>query len=240
MISDTLAAVLTRLYLGAHEGLAAACTKALQVDGLALSLVVDGWEPEPLWHFGTASALLEELQFTLGEGPAPDCVRAGVAVTVPDFPATPSVRWPALSTAAAELHLPVRALFCFPLRLGAVRVGVLTMTTDTPGPLTATQTSDALALTAALTAWYLGGHEADLLGAPGTGPAELNRAETHQATGMVSVQLGVPLAEALLRLRARAYSQNRPLHEVAGEVTARRLRFFPDPDAPSAPDNREG
>lgn len=47
-------------------------------------------------------------------------------------------------------------------------------------------------------------------------------------------------AEALLRLRARAYSQSRPLHEVAGDVVARRLRFFPDTDAPSAPDNREG
>jgi AmiR/NasT family two-component response regulator len=49
--------------------------------------------------------------------------------------------------------------------------------------------------------------------------------EIHQATGMISVQLGVGLEEAFSRLRARALAQGRTLSELAGEVIARRLRF---------------
>ena len=51
------------------------------------------------------------------------------------------------------------------------------------------------------------------------------RAEVHQASGMISVQLNVSLAEALVRLRAHAYAQERPIAEVAADVVARRLRF---------------
>jgi len=47
----------------------------------------------------------------------------------------------------------------------------------------------------------------------------------HQATGMISVQLEVSLAEALVRLRAHAYANDRPLNEVAADVVARRLRL---------------
>jgi hypothetical protein len=48
-------------------------------------------------------------------------------------------------------------------------------------------------------------------------------AEVHQATGMVSVQLGVSLDEAFVRLRAHAFAEELPLRTVAGEiVTGRR------------------
>jgi AmiR/NasT family two-component response regulator len=54
------------------------------------------------------------------------------------------------------------------------------------------------------------------------------RAEVYQAQGMVAVQLGVPLADALSRLRARAYAENRPLGDVARDVVARTLSFDSD------------
>jgi hypothetical protein len=38
---------------------------------------------------------------------------------------------------------------------------------------------------------------------------------------MISVQLGVSLAEALLRLPARAYAQDRPVADVAADVVGR-------------------
>lgn len=60
---------------------------------------------------------------------------------------------------------------------------------------------------------------------PGWARAATYRAEVHQATGMVSVQLGVSLAEALVRLRARAYADGRPIAQVAADVVGRRLRF---------------
>ena len=42
---------------------------------------------------------------------------------------------------------------------------------------------------------------------------------------MVSVQLDISVADALVRLRAHAFATDRPLTEVAREVVARTLRF---------------
>lgn len=53
-------------------------------------------------------------------------------------------------------------------------------------------------------------------------------AQLYQAQGMVQVQLGVSLADAMVRLRARAFAQDRPLHEVAADIVDRRLVFGPE------------
>ncbi|MBV8992163.1 MAG: ANTAR domain-containing protein, partial [Pseudonocardiales bacterium] len=50
-------------------------------------------------------------------------------------------------------------------------------------------------------------------------------AEVHQATGMISVQLGISVGEAFARLRARAFADDRLLSELATDVVARRIRF---------------
>jgi hypothetical protein len=56
----------------------------------------------------------------------------------------------------------------------------------------------------------------------------LHRAEIDQATGMLTIQLGVPVVEAFARLRAYAYAQDRRLVDVAGDIVARRLRLHRD------------
>ena len=53
------------------------------------------------------------------------------------------------------------------------------------------------------------------------------RTEIHQATGMVSAQLEVSAADALVRLRAHAYAEGRTLSDVAADVLGRRLRLPP-------------
>jgi hypothetical protein len=47
----------------------------------------------------------------------------------------------------------------------------------------------------------------------------------HNAAGMVSVQEGISVTEALIRLRAFAFSSDRLLADVAEDVVARRLRL---------------
>ena len=47
----------------------------------------------------------------------------------------------------------------------------------------------------------------------------------HNAAGAVSVQLGISVTEALIRLRAYAFANDRMLRDVAEDVVARRLRF---------------
>jgi hypothetical protein len=51
------------------------------------------------------------------------------------------------------------------------------------------------------------------------------RLVVHQASGMVSVQASINVAEALVRLRAYAFATDRRLDDVAEDVVGRRLRF---------------
>ena len=67
------------------------------------------------------------------------------------------------------------------------------------------------------------------LSAPGAAAAELEAGAdfhfvVHNAAGVVSVQEGISVADALIRLRAFAFSNDRLLADVADEVAARRLR----------------
>jgi AmiR/NasT family two-component response regulator len=57
-----------------------------------------------------------------------------------------------------------------------------------------------------------------------------DRAEVHQATGMVSVQAGLDLAPSLVLLRAHSYAAERPILDIAREVISRTLRFDPEDD----------
>ncbi|MFZ3558468.1 ANTAR domain-containing protein [Streptomyces sp. BH055] len=238
VISDGMAGVLRSLRFP-PEGSdpAEACALALGVPGVAVSLLVgDGRMSELLWSFPELSGKFEDLQFTLGEGPGPDAVRTGVPVVEPDLTRVRADRWPALLPAAQELG--VRGVNCFLLGVGAVRIGVLTVLGD--GTLLSDQQyADAMALSSALTGAVLNGStldgdDRDLHAREGfTGG--LHRAAVHQATGMISVQLDVPLAQALLRLRAHAYSSGLPLGDVAAEVVARRLRFDDDGDDMNGP-----
>lgn len=216
-------------------GVAARCAAALGMDGLAISLAAQGGLMEVMWSFGASSRGFEELQFALGEGPGLDAMRGGSMVCVPDLAASRPDRWPTLAGETAGL--PVRAVFCFPLGLGAIHLGVLTAVRHEPGSLTAQLTDDALVLAAAVTARLLGG---DAEGNPLDAPHTPHRAVVHQATGMISVQLDVSLSEALLRLRAHAFGSGRSLNDVSDDVVHRRLRLASNADYHTNDGDRDG
>ena len=119
-------------------------------------------------------------------------------------------QWPAFAPAA--LGKGVQAAFAFPLRIGAIHVGVLSLYRDTPGDIGDADLRDAIALSHIATHLVLD-LEANLV--PGTLPERLaeivdHRAQVHQATGMIAAQLGTDVATALGRLRAFAWSRIGP------------------------------
>jgi hypothetical protein len=69
--------------------------------------------------------------------------------------------------------------------------------------------------------------ETDLL-AVDLNDAASHRAEVHQASGMLAVQLGVAVADAEARLRAHAYAVNRSVVDVSRDIVERRLRLVDD------------
>jgi hypothetical protein len=204
----------------------AAASAALGVDGISAGVGTGPQGVALAWNGDAVSTGLENQQFTLGEGPGLDAAASGVPVLVPDL-AGARARWPAFTPAATDLG--ARAVFAFPLRIGAISVGTMLAHRAAVGPLDPRQVTDALALADTVTVALLDRSFADAdrahLAPLGWAAPVTFRAEVHQATGMISVQLGVSLAEALVRLRAHAWSGGRLLADVAADVAARRLRF---------------
>jgi hypothetical protein len=171
------------------------------------------------------SALIEELQYTLGEGPCIDAHNQERPVLEPDLadPATP--RWLAFSPPA--VHAGALAVFGFPLQVGAVRLGAVNLYRDRPGPLSDDQHADALVM-AGVAAQAVLAMQANApfntLGAELELGADFHLA-VHQASGMVSAQAGISIAEGLIRLRAYAFANDLTISEVARAVVARELRF---------------
>ncbi|MFF1379749.1 GAF domain-containing protein [Streptomyces sp. NPDC058308] len=212
---------------------AARCAAVLGFDGVAVSVTVGGQYNELLWASVGASTRLEDLQFTLGQGPGPDVAASGRAVAAPDLTREPDDRWPALLPEA--LALGIGAVFCLPLRAGTVCLGTMTLQRARPGPPRERPPGDALLVAHALTAALVqDGEQWDAFTA-GENGSHFYRAAVHQAAGMISVQADVPLAEALVLLRAHAFRNGLPVVEVAEDVVARRVRFRQDDgDEPGA------
>ena len=183
------------------------------------------------------SEQLAELELTLGEGPCRDASTSGGPMLASDLSEMQAIRrWPVFAPAACQAG--AAAIFAFPLQVGAIRAGVMGLYRERPGSLSAFQLGDALifADTATLLLLDAQGRAGGSLGSqagPGDQPADLalHRAEIDQATGMLTEQLGVGIAEAFVRLRACAFVNDLRLTDVARDIVARRLRLHPDPDS---------
>jgi hypothetical protein len=202
-----------------------AAVALLSLKGAGLSLMVAGELRGTAGVTGPGIAAVQELQLALGEGPCVDAWETREPVFEPDLANPAVVRWPAFARGGALAN--VAAVFTFPLHMGAIRLGVLALYRDRPGSLTEEEMALGLVLADVATQVIL----ALQAGAPTDALHELlakepaHWAEIHQATGMVSSQLGISLDEAFVRLRAHAFARERPLQAVARDVLARRLRL---------------
>jgi GAF domain-containing protein len=199
------------------------CAEVLGMTGVAVTVLIAGGGQELIWRTDGISARLDDLQFTLGQGPSVDVAASGELVLESDLAQVPWQRWPVFTPAALELG--VQAVFAVPLQIGAIRLGVLLAHRDVPGPMRAGVLADMLIFADAAMEALLGAGGAGLPSARLPARTSGYRAEVHQATGMISVQLSMTQADALIRMRAYAFSERRTLAEVAADIVARTLRF---------------
>ncbi len=201
------------------------CVRRLSLSAASVALISGPQSRKLLAAGGRLGGRVEELQFALGEGPCVEAFDHGVPALEPDLAGSGLARWPGFARAAAVLG--VRAVFAVPLQVGAARMGALDLARDIPGPLDEDELADVLVLADVTTSAVLflqsgamgGSLEATLA------QAGSDRIVVHQASGMVSAQLRVPVADALARLRAFAVATDRALDGVATDVVARRLRL---------------
>jgi ANTAR domain/GAF domain len=216
----------------------AAAAAAVQVTGAWLSAATGAEVGHLIRVTDEVSERLAELQLTLGEGPCPDASASGGPVLASDLgEMEANRRWPGFAPAARLAG--AGAMFAFPLRIGAIRAGVMGLYRERPGPLSAAHLGDALIFADTATLLLLDSQDPAAGGLlAGSGPGgqphdlTLHRAEVDQATGMLTEQLGVGIAEAFVRLRAYAYAHDQRLADVARDIVARRLRLRPDSGLP--------
>lgn len=215
---------------GGDASLCAPYLATLPVTGAAIS-ISGGSMQETVCCSDRVARKLDELQFELGEGPRWDALSSRLPVMVPDTADSWHARWPVFGNAVHATE--VRAMFVFPLILGAIDIGVVELYRTRPGVLNGASQALASDLTE-VTSWTLLrrilAHEPDHDGSfGGTEGSSLSRREIHQATGMVLAQANVSPTDALLLLRGYSFSESRPLKDVAADVIERRLDFTPNP-----------
>ncbi len=203
-------------------------TLTLAASGAGLSVMARDGVHGMATASDAATERVEELQFTIGEGPCVDAFATRRPVLISDLGLDAMRRWPLYGPAVHDAG--VRAVFSFPMQIGAARLGVLDVFRARAGALTARELTRALTLADLAVGLLLDGQEG---AAPGLPAGDLSagverRAELFQAQGMVMVQIDGTLADAMTRIRAHAYAEDRRLGEVAADVVAHRLRFGRD------------
>jgi len=218
----------------AANRLCEACVALFGVDAAAISLIVDGAHAATLGASGPTARVLDELQFTLGEGPGLDTVTRRAAVLVTDLAeADATTSWPTYRR-AIQLR-GIRCVHAIPIAIVGHYIGALTLFRAHPGMLTAQQLAGARVAAELAEMTILALTRADLQAAVAdpdshtlTELTALTRTEVNQATGMLVAQLNAEPAVALARLRAHAYATDRTPTDVARDILAHRLRLPAD------------
>lgn len=197
-------------------------SRLLRMSGSSVVLMGEGTFPSVASAYGV-SVTVQDLEFTLGEGPASDAYAEGKPIMVGDIALFGS-RWPQFARSIADVG--IRSVYALPLQLGAIKLGVLVLYRDEPGILEGEELSAALLVADLVTNQVLDMQAGALSESLAWGlEVDDYRAVVHQATGMISAQLDCPMGEALVRLRGRAFSTELPIDQVADEVVRGELRF---------------
>jgi hypothetical protein len=169
-----------------------------------------------------------DLEITVGEGPCVDASRSSGAIEEVELLSSSSSRWLAYSPSAGTAG--ARAVFGFPLCIGAICLGALSLYRDRPGPLTDAQASDAHLMASVAARAILSmqaGAPQDRIGDELVREATFDFA-VHQAAGMVSVQGSMSVGDALVALRAHAFTHDWTSSALALRIVARDLCLDPE------------
>lgn len=235
-------------------GVAELCERILRsalADGAALAVLTRHAHTRELaYATDTTAVRLDELPFTLGEGPCVDAYLHDAPQFHPHLDSvTHTSQWPTFATEATQLG--VRSLFAFPIP-GARRptgpAGVLELYRRAPGNLTEDQRVAAQAGATAIghrlaTNWdehrTRFGSAAEAIAAVATTDAALDepadaftRTQIHIAAGMLAIHLNTQPDEALDRLRAHSFASGRRISSVAADIIAKRLTLDDEHDPP--------
>ncbi|MGA9871340.1 MAG: GAF and ANTAR domain-containing protein [Rhodococcus sp. (in: high G+C Gram-positive bacteria)] len=219
-------------YLAATTALTRTVVGAARVDGAAVSIITDkAGARDLLYSTDSVATRIDELQFTIGEGPCLDAFRANEPRTVLDLADTAATaKWPTFASEVVE-ELNVHTLLACPITVHGAALGVLELYRTEPAPFSTSQFDAARAIATALGPVLLTDLETNAGNDRAAGYPEpegryhFARGDVHAAIGMLAVRLDVPVDDAAAILRAHAYTQARSIASIANDIVHRRTDF---------------
>ena len=206
------------------------CRLSVDILGVSATCVtlMNNHNSAPVCASDGRASRLADLQYTVGEGPCRDAFVENSLIFEPDLENQTPQRWQHFTPLAIELG--IAGVFAFPLQVGECCVGVLTAYQDVAGPLSETQETDGLLVADTIARSMLRMRpEGDFEILAGISMNDgAHRAEFHQASGMIAVQLEVDVDEAAVRIRAYAFGSDRTVADVAGDIVTGTLRLAND------------
>jgi GAF domain-containing protein len=172
---------------------------------------------------GPVALLLDETQFTLGDGPVFEVQTSGIPLVIEDTFAAPFMSAsPAFGPIVQAKG--IRSIATFPLRVGGASLGSLNVYREKSGPLDTQQYADGLiaasfALSEAID--YRAGIAEDI--AQGELPERFATTNLQIAAGMVAEALNCTIVESLVMIRARAFADDVPVTQIARMIKDRKL-----------------
>ena len=212
--------------LFAERGYAAlAIDYFIGVSGAGVAILSADGHMSGLCTSNDIATTLMELEETVGEGPCTDACTSDGVIAEPDLQSPRDHGW--LTYAPLAVASGAHAVFGMPVRIGAVRLGALSLYGQRAGPLTDSQSGDAYLMASVVGRTVLAlqaGAPVDSIG------DELVRQSTmdysvHQAAGMVSVQGAMTVGEALARIRAHAFATSATASTLGRRIVFREVVF---------------
>ncbi|MDF3312006.1 GAF domain-containing protein [Rhodococcus sp. T2V] len=194
------------------------CRLSVDVDGIAVAVFANPTGHDLVYASDATAEAIDELQFTLGEGPCLETHHFQAPHLIDDLTAS-TPRWPILAT---ELFpLGVRGIYTFPLSTRQDGpVGVLELHRTRPRTLTPAQYRSAQRFAAALAPTIVT-ELRTLTDTPWRNDHHLfRRANVPVAARLIAGRLGIPAADAELRLRAAAYADYCTVSDLADSIVA--------------------
>ncbi len=198
-----------------------------ELSGAGIALTSNSDDITSMSTSNVAATELMDIEITLREGPCTDACRSQDAVESIDLLKESQSRW--IFYTPQAIAVGARAVFGFPVRIGAVRLGALSLYRDKRGSLTYEQASDGYLMASVIGRAIL----ALQAGASGSALAmELEREATfdfaiHQAAGIIAIQGFTDVGDALVLLRTHAFATNTPISTLATRVIAHQTSYYP-------------
>jgi hypothetical protein len=223
-----IARVTAALAMAESDSTHTLCRQAARLVGVSGAGVVLVSGGRPLGNVCVSDPItdaVEDIQYTLGEGPCIEAYRTRSPVLVPDLADAGPARWPGFGEGARANG--VLAAFGFPLLVHTICVGALNLYCTSVGSLSDEQYSEAVAVAQVASSMVL---DWQAVAGPGSLARQLeqipvHRAAVHQAAGIVSVQGAMTVDDALAWIRAYAFAEAESIGNVASAIVARQLHY---------------